>query len=44
MSGPLNRRRFLTVSGATAAVAAAGIEGILAARPRYSTMFSLRMR
>ena len=32
MSGPLNRRRFLTVSGATAAVAATGIEGILAAR------------
>src|SRR5256885_10442524 len=34
----LNRRQFLKVSGATAAVAATGIEGILAARqaPAYA--------
>ena len=34
----MNRRQFLTVSGATAAVAATGIEGILAARraPAYA--------
>jgi multiple sugar transport system substrate-binding protein len=37
-SKKLNRRQFLKVSGATAAVAATGIEGILAARqaPAYA--------